>query len=343
MMKSNTTKIVVIGIGRMGKGIALTFAYAGYPLILVDSEARDDADFTQIQETAIADIQTELVFLNKIKVIKTKQIDAIGQQIQIISHEDGRDIFGDIDFVFETVSEILEIKKSVYSWLNNYLQDHTIVASATSTMLADTLAEYIHKPERFLNAHWLNPAHLMPLVELSPNKKTSAKVLSTLLALLENMGKTPVVCKASPGFIVSRIQALAMNEAARMVEEGVASAEDIDKAVKMGFGIRYATLGLLEFIDWGGGDILYHATNYLADNIDDKRFSVPENVKNNMTNKRNGLRDGVGFYNWQDCDVTSYREERMTAFIRLLQHLSLMPQAVASEHTPDQEASTNNG
>jgi 3-hydroxybutyryl-CoA dehydrogenase len=81
--------------------------------------------------------------------------------------------------------------------------------------------------------------------------------------LLEGIGKVPVVCAATPGFIVPRIQALAMNEAARMVEEGVASAEDIDKAIRYGFGFRYAVLGLLEFIDWGGGDILYYASRHL--------------------------------------------------------------------------------
>ena len=105
----------------------------------------------------------------------------------------------------------------------------------------------------------------MPLVELSPGEHTDPAVTARLKALLEGVGKVPVVCAARPGYIVPRIQALAMNEAARMVEEGVASAEDIDKAIKYGFGFRFAVLGMLEFIDWGGGDILYYASRYLTE------------------------------------------------------------------------------
>ena len=138
-----------------------------------------------------------------------------------------------------------------------------IIASTTSTILVDDLSSAVEHPERFLNAHWLNPAFLVPLVEISPGARTDPAVTARVKALLEGVGKVPVVCAARPGYIVPRIQALAMNEAARMVEEGVASAEDIDKAIKYGFGFRFAVLGMLEFIDWGGGDILYYASRYL--------------------------------------------------------------------------------
>ena len=138
-----------------------------------------------------------------------------------------------------------------------------IIASTTSTILVDDLSGAVEHPARFLNAHWLNPAYLIPLVEISPGAATDPAVTARMKPLLEGIGKVPVVCAATPGYIVPRIQALAMNEAARMVEEGVASAEDIDKAVRYGFGFRYAVMGLLEFIDWGGGDILYYASRYL--------------------------------------------------------------------------------
>ena len=124
--------------------------------------------------------------------------------------------------------------------------------------------------------HWLNPAYLIPLVEISPGKATDPAIIARVKALLEGIGKVPVVCAATPGFIVPRIQALAMNEAARMVEEGVASAEEIDKAIRYGFGFRYAVLGLLEFIDWGGGDILYYASRYLEGALGSDRYRAPE-------------------------------------------------------------------
>jgi 3-hydroxybutyryl-CoA dehydrogenase len=166
----------------------------------------------------------------------------------------------------------------------------------------------------------------MPLVEMSPGHNSSEDATASMQALLESIGKQPVICAASPGFIVPRIQALAMAEAARCVEEGVASAEDVDKAVRIGFGVRYAVLGLLEFIDWGGGDILYYATQYLAGSLDDKRFSVPEIIESNMRENRNGIRDGQGFYDYRERDVEAYRQERMGDFVKLLQHLSLLPE-----------------
>ena len=134
----------------------------------------------------------------------------------------------------------------------------------------------------------------------------------------------PVVCKASPGYIVPRIQALAMNEAARMVEEGVATPEDLDKAIKYGFGFRFAVLGLLEFIDWGGGDILYYASRYLAKSLGNDRYVAPEIVERNMREGRIGLRTGQGFLNYDNLDLDAYRRERLKAFVAMLGQLDLI-------------------
>ena len=143
------------------------------------------------------------------------------------------------------------------------------------------LAPLIAHPERFLNAHWLNPAYLVPLVELSPHPGTDAGVLARAKALLESIGKVPVVCAPAPGFIVPRLQALVMAEAARMVEEGVATPEDIDKATRFGFGFRYASIGVVEFIDYGGNDILYYACRYLAQALGE-RYTAPAIVNRMM-------------------------------------------------------------
>jgi 3-hydroxybutyryl-CoA dehydrogenase len=171
--------------------------------------------------------------------------------------------------------------------------------------------------------HWLNPAYLIPLVEISPGAATDPAVIARVKALLEGIGKVPVVCAATPGFIVPRIQALAMNEAARMVEEGVASAEDIDKAIRYGFGFRYAVLGLLEFIDWGGGDILYYASRYLEDALGSDRYRAPDVISNNMRDGRIGLRTGAGFLDYSGLDIDAYREQRLAALVDLLRHFGL--------------------
>src|SRR6202034_458971 len=125
--------------------------------------------------------------------------------------------------VFEGVPEVVELKREVLGAASKHAGPEVIIASTTSTILVDDLTGAIEHPERFLNVHWLNPAYLIPLVEISPGAATDPAITAQVKALLEGIGKVPVVCAATPGFIVPRIQALAMNEAARMVEEGVAS------------------------------------------------------------------------------------------------------------------------
>ena len=140
-------------------------------------------------------------------------------------------------------------------------------------------------------------------------------------ALLERISADPEVANA---YNRVKLEAEAMSEAARMVDEGVASAEDIDNAVRVGFGLRFAVLGLLEFIDWGGGDILYYASNYLADELDE-RFRPPQVVFENMQKGHNGIREGQGFYDYRQMDVEAYRQQRISDFTALLRAVQLAP------------------
>ena len=199
-----------------------------------------------------------------------------------------------------------------------------IIASTTSTFRSDKLQAVVTGPERFLNTHWLKPAFLVPLVEVYPGAQTDPAVTDRLVALLEGIGKVPVVCKVSPGFIVPRLQALAMNEAARMTEEGVTSAEDIDKATKYGFGFRFAILGMLEFIDWGGGDILYYASKSMVEATGEECFAASKIVTDNMDAGRIGLRTREGFLDYSEMDVTACQKQRLTAFVDLLRHMELL-------------------
>jgi 3-hydroxybutyryl-CoA dehydrogenase len=114
-----------------------------------------------------------------------------------------------------------------------------------------------------------------------------------------------------------------MNEAARMVDEGVASAADIDKAIRYGFGFRYAVLGLLEFIDWGGGDILYYASRYLEGALGSDRYRAPDVISRNMQEGRIGLRTGAGFLDYSGLDVDAYRDQRLAALVEMLRHYRL--------------------
>ncbi|MEJ5139769.1 MULTISPECIES: 3-hydroxybutyryl-CoA dehydrogenase [Acinetobacter] len=317
-------KIAVLGAGRMGKAIAIAFAYAGLNVDLIDAKQRSEAEFEQYQTQIRADLQQELKLLEKIQFIQAEQQDFILDKIAILSKQAATGILPNCALILEAVPEVKQAKQEIFAWLDQYLSQQCIVASTTSTFLVTDIAQMISHPERVVNAHWLNPAYLMPLVELSRSDRTSNEVLTQLKQFLQAIGKVPVVCNAKAGYIVPRIQALAMNEAARMVEDGVASAEDIDIAIRTGFGLRFSVLGLLEFIDWGGGDILYYASQYLQKELGE-RFRTPEIIAENMRQQRNGLREKQGFYNYADVDIHQYKQDVLRTFSDRIEKSKLKP------------------
>jgi 3-hydroxybutyryl-CoA dehydrogenase len=317
-------KIACLGAGRMGRGIAAVFAYAGHPVEIVDFKPRAAEDFAKIKAEAIDEVRGTLRMLAQLGMFDERAVDVIAARVSVIPEADAGKSFSSSPVIFEGVPEVLDLKRDALARASKLAAPDSIIASTTSTILVDDLSSAIEKPERFLNAHWLNPAYLVPLVEVSPGKHTVPEVTEKLNALLESVGKVPVVCAPSPGYIVPRIQALAMNEAARMVEEGVATPEDLDKAIKYGFGFRFAVLGLLEFIDWGGGDILYYASRYLTQALGNDRYAAPEIIERNMKEGRIGLKTGQGFLNYENLDLDAYRRERLKAFAAMLGQLGLV-------------------
>jgi len=306
-------QVAVLGAGRMGKAIAIAFAYAGLKVALIDARQRKEAEFEQYQAQIQTDLKQELQLLESIQFIQAEQTVFILDQIKILTRAASRSVLAHCDLVMEGVPEVRQVKEDIFTWLDQYITPTCIVASTTSTFLVTDIAHMISHPERVVNAHWLNPAYLIPLVELSRSEQTSDEAVNTLKSFLQAIGKVPVVCNARAGYIVPRIQALAMNEAARMVEEGVASAEDIDIAIRTGFGLRFSVLGLLEFIDWGGGDILYYASQYLQQQLGE-RYATPEIIAENMRQQRNGLREKQGFYNYQQVDIAAYKQQVLHTF-----------------------------
>ncbi len=316
--------IGIVGAGRMGRGIALSYAFAGIPVFMVDIKERNATGRGELMASVFAELRDDLSFLAEINLMDGGRITQVLDRVAVTHFGEGNKRLKDCRFVFEAVPEVMEVKTSAFSYISKHTDKAAIVASTTSSFLVTELADLISNPSRFLNAHWLNPAHLMPLVEVSKGDQTSHQTVKEIITSLESIGKVPVVCSASAGYIVPRIQALAMNEAARLVEEGVASAEDVDKAVKFGFGLRFAVLGLLEFIDWGGGDILYYGSKYLSKSVG-QRFQAPKIVEENMRNKKRGLRDGEGFFDYSDIDIVAYRKRRQKEFAAMLEHHKLLP------------------
>lgn len=319
-----------LGAGRMGRGIAHAFAFAGHEVRLIDGKPREAQAAARLGAEALAEIGANLAALAELGVLTSEEALEILARVRFIPFDQAPRALAEVDVLFEGVPEVLEVKRAAFAFAGAHLRADAIVASTTSTMLSTELAALVARPGRFLNCHWLNPAYLIPLVELSPHAGTDRAVTERMKRLLEAIGKTPVVCKAAPGFIVPRLQALVMNEAARMVEQGVASAEDVDRAVRYGFGIRYASMGVVEFIDYGGLDILYYASRYLAQALGEPRFDPPQIIERYMREGRRGLRDGRGFFDWNVLDTARYRREVLARQLALLQHLGLAPQPNAA-------------
>src|ERR1700743_447103 len=315
--------IACLGAGRMGRGIAVAFAYAGHRVTMIDVKARSAEQFAKLEAEALGEVEKTLASLARFNLLNEADAKTVIARVSVVRSQDGNAALAGAGIVFEGVPEVVELKREVLGSASKIVGPDVIIASTTSTILVDDLSGAIERPERFLNVHWLNPAYLIPLVEISPGTATDPAIIAKVKVLLEGIGKVPVVCAATPGFIVPRIQALAMNEAARMGEEGVATPEDIDKAIRYGFGFRYAVLGLLEFIDWGGGDILYYARRYLEGALGSDRYRAPDVISRNMEQGRIGLRTGAGFLDYSGLDVDAYRERRLAQLVDMLRHFGL--------------------
>ena len=316
-------RFAAVGAGRMGRGIAIAFAYAGHRISLVDLRQRGDEAWQRLQAEAKAEIEASLAGLAQLGVIDAQQGQAIAERVSFVNAASAPQALAAAELVFEGVPETMEAKREAFEQLNRHCRDDAILTSTTSSILVTQLAALVRLPGRFLNMHWLNPAYVIPVVELSCHAGTDAAVLARTKALMEEIGKLPVVCGASPGYIVPRLQALVMNEAARMIEEGAATAEEIDKATRYGLGLRFAAIGVVEFIDFGGCDILHHASREMSASIDKGRYTAPAIVDRMVGEGRLGLKSGSGFYDYAGRDVAAYRRDVLSRTLGELKHAGL--------------------
>ncbi|MFK5977477.1 MAG: 3-hydroxyacyl-CoA dehydrogenase NAD-binding domain-containing protein [Rhizobiaceae bacterium] len=200
--------VCCIGAGRMGRGIA----YVGHKIHLLDAKPRDSEAFEAFRTETLDVINGSLSSLARLRLLELSDVPTILKRVKIHSLEDAEVAFVDAKIVFEGVPDALDAKQQAFALFDQHADEDAILASTTSTILSTDLAEFTKSPECFLNAHWLNPAFVVPLVEVSPTPKTATNIITKLNEFLESIGKVPVLCKASPGYIAPRIQALAMND-----------------------------------------------------------------------------------------------------------------------------------
>ena len=295
------TAVVVVGPGRIGRQIALAFALGGRRVLLVDVKERAPEARRAVFTDARREIARDLRLMAEEGVIEDGDVAPALDRVEDRVGLDGLDTCG---FVQEALPELLDLKRDVLRRLSTISPAH--------------LADAVQRPERFLVAHWLNPAHIIPLVEVVPGQATAAAAVDRTIEVLEELGKVPVRCADSPGFIGPRMQALLMNEAVRLVEEGVATPEDVDRAFKAGMGFRYAQIGIFEFIDWGGVDVLHRASGFLAKALGDDRFRPPRLVEDKIARHELGPKTGRGFFDYAGDKREAFETAKVRALLRQL-------------------------
>ena len=317
MTIDNIKTICSLGTGTMGSGIAATFAMAGYQVRMFgrskDSIARGFKSIYSIIET-----------YESYGLINSVQASELIARIQgVTTLEDAAE---GVDFVIEAVSEDLPVKQSVFSYLDKICPAHTIYASSTSGISPSLISTAVSCPDRFIAAHFLNPPHLMSLVEVIPCKFTSPETITTTLHLLGKLGKTPVLMeKEAPGFIVNRLQMALMREALSMIEAGIASPETIDITVKH-LSRRFSATGLLEGADLGGLDVFYNIADYLMKDLCNSP-NIPLSLARAKETGNLGAKTGKGFYNWSDTrkidEIKKFREDILISWIKKEKDMSL--------------------
>lgn len=270
----------------MGSGIAQLAAQAGFQVVLNDIEM-------SFVDKAISRIDSFLsVSIEKGKITKEQKEEILSRFIKSTDLND----FSDVDLVIEAIIEDLELKKKAFAQLDSICKPEAYLASNTSSMPITILANATKRPERVAGMHFFNPAPIMKLVEIIRGYYTSDETVNVIAQVAAKMGKTTVeVKKDSPGFIVNRLMMAQYLEAIRLLEEGVATIEDIDKAVKLGLN---HPMGAFELQDFGGLDIGYYVAKYFHEEFQDMRWNPPQALKALIRAGRLGRKTGAGWYDY---------------------------------------------
>lgn len=279
--------VAVLGAGTMGHGIAQVCAAVGCEVRVYD------IDQAAVQRGL------DRIRGNLDKGVDLGKVDAADRDATLARLSGTTSIAeaaGGADLVVEAAPESLELKASIFAEVDAAAPDHALLATNTSSLSIEAIAGHVSDPGRFLGLHFFNPVHIMKLVEVVWGPETSDATRDAGVAFARRLGKEPVVVKDAPGFASSRLGIVLGMEAIRMVEEGVASAEDIDKAMELGY--RHP-MGPLKLTDLVGLDVRLGIAGYLHETLGSDAFRPPELLRRMVAEGRLGKKSGRGFYDWE--------------------------------------------
>ncbi len=297
-------KIAVVGAGVMGHSLAQVFAQNGYSVKLHDLDHG-------ILEHALELIKSTLETLVELGELSHSEIQVILDRIEPTT--DLSSALKDADFVLEAVAEVPEIKKALFSQFNKFGLRGAVLASNTSGLDIFNIVD-VDNPERLIITHWFAPPHIIPLVEVVPGEETSAEVISLTVEILESLGKKPVVMnKFVPAFIVNRIQNTINSTILEMIDNGWASPDAIDRAIKYSLGIRLPIVGVAQSLDFTGLDLI----DNILQRVGTQSTYLEEKVKGGNL----GAKTSKGIYDYGGRSEAEILKKRDALYLKLLKYL----------------------
>jgi len=279
------SSIGVVGAGQMGAGIAQVSACAGYSLTLVDIS-------TDVIESGVASIRSSLTRMVSKGRLDQKTSD--GAMDRIKTSLDLGDL-AECDLVVEAIPEVLDLKTSTFNRLDAICKPSAILASNTSSISINTIAESTSRPERVIGMHFMNPVPIMKLVEVINGTHTTELVTSEVISVIEALGKTPLQCNDSPGFVSNRILCPMINEAIITLDEGVAEVDAIDGIMKLGMNHPIGPLALADLI---GLDTVLNIMRVLHEGLDDEKYAPSPLLVSMVNEGKLGRKAKIGFYEY---------------------------------------------
>ena len=312
MNASALSHVVIAGAGTMGASLAQIFAQAGIQVTLWNrSQAGLDRAAALIRSN-----QSALVAAGR---LSADDSNALMERI-VPTTEDA--CFPTASFLLESIAEDLTLKQDFFRRISTLVPVDCILTANTSGLSISAIGSAVAEPVRFCGMHWINPPHLVPLVEVIQGTDTGDGTMDFVYALAQRLRKKPIRAKDLPGFIMNRLQLALLREALALVDSGAATAEDVDAAVKYGLGLRYACVGPFETMDLGGVDIFCRIASYLLADLDDRKDTPP--LLQTLTEQGAcGVKSGHGFYDYSGEKAAAALENRDQKFIRVLDALGL--------------------
>lgn len=305
--------VAVIGGGRMGSGIAEAFAAGALRVRITDADPELSARARErVVERARSHVDKGLIGAELVdRAERVQACDSIPEACS------------GAELVLEAVAENIEVKHAVLAEVESAVGDEVVIATNTSSLPVDRLAEPLRRPERFLGMHWFNPPEWTPGVEVVAAPRTAPTVVERVVMFLRTLGKAPAVVKASTGFVANRLQMALFCEAVRCVEDGVASAAEVDEVARSTFGFRLPFFGPFQIADMAGLDVYSAVMEQHRQGLGE-RFFVSATLRDRVARGETGTSSGAGLYAYADGEperLLSERDARYAALAQLLERL----------------------